>query len=218
MGYHVTKGKKQKIPHTNYYGCELHRWHFTSGKYTAIIWSSKNLLPLKWCFTQTQMQWFTHLMGDNDFFDIVTVVLKGDTLAAFERRCIKQKWFYKKKKKKKKRRSSRCQAETITDADNADHLALLANTPAQTESQLHSQEQTVGAISLLVNADKTEFMCFRQEGLISTFSIRRRLMSRQVHVLQKQCLICWKWCQHTSNEALDSYWLVIDYTEVWSTW
>ena len=32
------KGKKQKIPWTNNYGCELHWWHSTSGKYTCSGW------------------------------------------------------------------------------------------------------------------------------------------------------------------------------------
>ena len=36
-----------------------------------------------------------------------------------------------------KERSRRYPAQTITDADNADNIALLGNTPAQTESLLH---------------------------------------------------------------------------------
>ena len=38
----------------------------------------------------------------------------------------------------KKARSRQYPAETITDVDYADEIALLANTPAQTESLLHS--------------------------------------------------------------------------------
>ena len=34
----------------------------------------------------------------------------------------------------------------MTDADYADDLVLLANTPAQAESLLNSQEQTAGGI------------------------------------------------------------------------
>ena len=37
----------------------------------------------------------------------------------------------------KKTRSRGYSAETMTDADNADDLALLTNTPAQVESLLH---------------------------------------------------------------------------------
>ena len=45
---------------------------------------------------------------------------------------------------------------------------LLANTPAQAESLLHSLEQTAGGIGLHVNEDKIEYMCFNQRGDIST--------------------------------------------------
>ena len=40
-----------------------------------------------------------------------------------------------------KRRSKRYPAKTITDADYADDLALLANTPNQAETLLHSLER-----------------------------------------------------------------------------
>ena len=38
--------------------------------------------------------------------------------------------------------------------------ALLANTPAQTESLLHSLERAAGGIGFYINVDKTEYMCF----------------------------------------------------------
>ena len=66
--------------------------------------------------------------------------------------------------------SSRYLARTITDADYADYIALLANTPAQAESPLHSLEWAAGAIGLHVNADKTEYMCFNRSGYISSLS------------------------------------------------
>ena len=59
-------------------------------------------------------------------------------------------------------------AQTITDADYADDIALLANTPTQTETLLHSLEWAATGIALHVNADKTEYMCFNQRGDIST--------------------------------------------------
>ena len=46
--------------------------------------------------------------------------------------------------------------------DYADVIALLANTPTQAESQLHSLEQTAGDIGFHVNANKTEYMCLNQ--------------------------------------------------------
>ena len=61
-----------------------------------------------------------------------------------------------------KARSRRYPAQTITDADYADDIALLANTPAQAESQLHSLEREAGFIGIHVNADRTEFMCVNQ--------------------------------------------------------
>ena len=59
-----------------------------------------------------------------------------------------------------KKRSRRYPTQTITDANYADDIALLANTPAQAESLLHSLKQAAAGIGLHVNADKTEYMCF----------------------------------------------------------
>ena len=68
--------------------------------------------------------------------------------------------------KKKIRR--RYPAKTITDADYADHIAILANTPNQVETLLHSLERAAASIGLHVNAHKTEYMCYNQTGDIST--------------------------------------------------
>ena len=67
-----------------------------------------------------------------------------------------------------KERSRRYPAQTITEADHADDIALLANTPAQAETLQHSLEKAAASIGLHVNADKMEFMCFNQRGDIST--------------------------------------------------
>ena len=67
-----------------------------------------------------------------------------------------------------KERNSIYPAQTITDADYADDITLLANTPAQADSQLHSQERAAASTGLHVNADKMEYMCFNQTGEIST--------------------------------------------------
>ena len=56
-----------------------------------------------------------------------------------------------------KERSRRYQAQTITDADNADDIILLVNTPAQAESLLHSLEQAASGIGLYMKADNTDF-------------------------------------------------------------
>ena len=113
--------------------------------------------------------------GETDYFDIVAGVLQGDTLAPYRfiicleyvlRTSIdlmKENCF-----KLAKKRNRRYPAQTITDADYVDDMSLLANTPAQAESLLHSQDRAVGGIGLYVNADKTEYMCFNQRGDIST--------------------------------------------------
>ena len=67
-----------------------------------------------------------------------------------------------------KKRSRRYPAKTITDADYADDIALLANTPNQAETLLHSLEWAAAGIGLHVNAHKTEYMCYNQTGDIST--------------------------------------------------
>ena len=50
-----------------------------------------------------------------------------------------------------------------------DHSALLTNTPAQAKSLLHRLEQAAGGIGFYVNANKTEFMCFKHK-VISALS------------------------------------------------
>jgi len=113
--------------------------------------------------------------GDTDFFDIAAGVLQGDTLAPYifvicldyvlrtSLDTIKEKGFTL-----KKARSRRYPAQTVTDADYADDLALLADTPAQAESLLHSLEEAAKDIGLYVNSGKTEFMSFKKKGNIST--------------------------------------------------
>ena len=113
--------------------------------------------------------------GDRDYFDIVAGVLQWDTLALYlfiiclgyvlktSIDKIKENGL-----KLTKERSRKYPAETITDADYADDKALLANAPAQAETQLQSLERAAAGIGLHVNAHKTEYMCFNQTGNIST--------------------------------------------------
>ena len=115
--------------------------------------------------------------GDTDYFDIVAGVLQRDTLAPYlfiicldymlrtSIDKIKENSF-----KLTKERSRRYPAKTITDADYADDIALLANTPAQTETLLYSLERVAAGIGLHVNAHKTKYMCFGQTGDISTLN------------------------------------------------
>ena len=88
-----------------------------------------------------------------------------------------------------KKRSRRYLAQTIPDADYADDIALLANTPAQLETLLHSLERVAGGIGLHVNANKTEYMCFNQRGDILCTKWWSSDTSRQFYLPKKQRLI-----------------------------
>ena len=57
-----------------------------------------------------------------------------------------------------KKRSRRYPAKAITDTDNADDIAILANAPNQAETLLHSLEQPTEGIGLHVNAQKTDVL------------------------------------------------------------
>ena len=97
--------------------------------------------------------------GDTEYFDIVAGVLQGDTLApCLSIICldyvlrtsidkIKENGFELTKK-----RSRRYLATTITDADYADDIAILANTPNQAKTLLHSLERAATCVRLHINA------------------------------------------------------------------
>ena len=113
--------------------------------------------------------------GDTEYFDILAGVLQGGTLAAYlfiicldyELRTsidkIRENGFELSKK-----RSRRYLAKTITDADYADDIAILANTSNQAETLLNTFERASAGIGLHANAHKTEYMCFNQTGDIFT--------------------------------------------------
>ena len=113
--------------------------------------------------------------GDTEYFDIGAGVQQSDTLAPYlviiyldyvfrtliDK--IRENGFELTKK-----RIRRHPAKTITDADYADDIAILANTPDQAETLLHSLERAATGIGLHVNAHKTEYMCYNQTGDITT--------------------------------------------------
>ena len=113
--------------------------------------------------------------GDREYFDMVAGVQQGDTLAPYlfiiyldyvfrtSIDKIRENGFELTKK-----RSRRYPAKTITDTDYANDIAILANTPNQAETLLHSLERAVAGIGLHVNVHKTEHMCYNQAGDIST--------------------------------------------------
>ena len=113
--------------------------------------------------------------GDTDYFDIVAGVLQGNTLALYlyiicldyvlrtSINKIKENGFELTKK-----RSRRYSAKTITNVNYANDIAILANTPVQAKTLLHTLEWATAGIGLLVDVHKTEYMCFNQTSDIST--------------------------------------------------
>ena len=95
-----------------------------------------------------------------DYFDIIEV-LQGDTISLYNLprlctinvyRSYKRKWFHTKKGKK----------QTISQKLSwIQTTQIIANTPAQAKSLLHSLEQAARSINICVNSYKIEFMCFR---------------------------------------------------------
>ena len=69
-----------------------------------------------------------------------------------------------------KERSRRYPAQTITDADYTDDIALLANAPTQAKTLLRSLEWAAAGIGIHVSAHKTDYMYFNQRGDISTLN------------------------------------------------
>ena len=112
--------------------------------------------------------------GDTEYFNIVAGILQGDTQASYlfiicldyvlstsiDR--IRENGFELTKKRR------RYPAKTITDADCAGDIAILANMPNQAKTLLYSLERAAVGIGLHVNAHKTEYMCFNQAGDICT--------------------------------------------------
>ena len=68
----------------------------------------------------------------------------------------------------KKPRNRQYPTETITDEANTNDQALLQNIPVQAECLLHSLEQAARIIDQYMNSNKTEFICFKEYGAIST--------------------------------------------------
>ena len=113
--------------------------------------------------------------GDIEYFDIVAGVLQGDTLAPYLfiicldymlRTSIDK--IRENGSELIKKRSRRYPAKTITNVYYTNDIAILANTPNQAETLLHSLERVAAGIGLHVSAHKTEYMYFNQAGNIST--------------------------------------------------
>ena len=146
--------------------------------------------------------------GDKDYSDIVASVLEGDILAP----CLfiiclnyvlrtsinkmNENGF-----KLTQERSRKYPAQTISDVDFADDIALLANTPTQAESLLHSLERAAAGIGLHDKAHKTDYLCFNQRGDIST---QKGSSLKLVDQPRKPCLINRDIHQHATSKGMDS--------------
>ena len=84
-------------------------------------------------------------------------------------------------------------------------ITILANTPNQADTLLHSLERAAAGIGLHVNAHKTDYMCYNQTGHISTLDGTPVKLVRQIHLPMKQRLSNRKGHRHAANEGMDSY-------------
>ena len=111
--------------------------------------------------------------GDTQFFSIRAGVLQGDTLAPFLF-VIALDYVLRTSIDGNtdlgftltQSRSRRYPAVKVTDADYADDIALFADNIEDAQDMLHSLESAAAVVGLHVNAEKTEFMCFNQDGTI----------------------------------------------------
>ena len=100
--------------------------------------------------------------GHRDYLDIVDMLQKDTLVPYLFINCLDNvlRTFIDKMKdnglKLIKEKSRRYPTQKITDADYADDIALLANTPDQAESHLHSEERAAAGMVPHVNAHKTE--------------------------------------------------------------
>ena len=159
--------------------------------------------------------------GNTEYFDIVAGVVQGDMLAPYlfiicldyvlrtSIDKIRENGFELTKK-----RSRRYPTKTITDADYADDIAILANTPNQAKTLLHSLERAAAGIGQHVNAHKTEYMCYNQTGDISTRDGTSLKLVDKFTYLGSSVSSTTKRHRQTANEGMDSYRKAIDHMEI----
>ena len=124
--------------------------------------------------------------GDTEYFDIIAGVLQGETLAPYlfiicldymlrtSIDKIRESGFELTKK-----RGRRYLAKTITNADYADDIVILANTPKQGETLLHSLERgnhradTTANSVLDLTPDKYDIPCKELKPKINNFLLKK---------------------------------------------
>ena len=143
-------------------GLWLHRKREDGANTTRIRPTLRNRRSQNKCFIKNTKVKVRSPDGDTDYFDILAGVLQKDTLAPYLFIICQDYVLWTSVDKMKERfqagkgKKQKIPAHTITDADYADDIALLANTLAQAETVLHSLERAAGGIGLHINADKTE--------------------------------------------------------------
>ena len=147
---------------------------------------------------------------DTDYFDIVAGVLQGDILAPYLfiicLDYVLRTFIILKKEnnfKLAKESSRRYSAQTITDVDYADDIALLANSTAQAESLLHGTSSRWHRLPCKCRPNRIHMLYlkwqhFHTKGWSSE-------TSGQFHLAWKQRLINQEWHQHATSKGMDSY-------------
>ena len=172
------------------------------GANTACIWS-----PQRNCYryndtlqkhqSNCSLTWWR-----TNFFNIVTGVLQGNTLAPylcldnvlwisidlikendFIMTKIRRRWY---------------PAETIREADYTDDLLLLTNASAQAESLLHYLEQSEVLASMWIQWKQSSYVLNKKWHPTPK-------SSGTVHIPWLQHLINWKWCEHIPCKGVECH-------------
>ena len=116
----------------------------------------------------------------------------------------------------KRQRTRWYPAETITDADYADDIALLANTPTQADTRyLVCSRQQEALISTWMQTKR--ITCVLKRGVISTRNGEHLKFIDKFTYLDSN-FIFWKQCYYMLSKGVDCCRYAIDYMEVWSIW
>ena len=113
--------------------------------------------------------------GETDFFQIISGVLQGDTLAPYLFVIVLDhvmcNIFNGKEEefgfKLHRRRSSRIKPVTVTDLDFADDLAITTEDIKQAQEIMLRLEIEAEKVGLVCNADKTKFQSYNQDGEVT---------------------------------------------------
>ena len=103
----------------------------------------------------------------------------------------------------------------MKDGGYADDRALLTNTSAKAESPLHSLEQEGWGIRFNVNANKTQYPCFKQKEAIFSLISKFPKLEDQFTYLSSNILII-EMISIYASEGINYDWQVIDHMEFWS--